>query len=80
MSVSAKVSEESQKCDVKVRLAAQYEAATTSFSDAVTELRRKVGTSSKEEYDHLGRVANDARIKSEQARMALESHIAEHRC
>lgn len=80
MTVSKNLSEESQRCDVKVGLAAQYEASTAVFSVAVSELRRKVGTSSKEEYDRLGRLANDARVKSEQARLALESHIAEHRC
>jgi hypothetical protein len=80
VTVSKNLPEESQRCDVKARFASEYEAATAVFSQAVTELRRKVGTSSKEEYDRLGRLANDARVKSEQARLALESHIAEHRC
>jgi len=80
VTISKNFSQESQRCDVKVRLAAEYEAATALFSGAVTELQRRVGTSSKEEYDRLGRLANDARVKSEQARLALESHIAEHRC
>jgi hypothetical protein len=80
VTVSMNTSDNSQSCDVKARLAAQYEAATNVFSEAVTELRRRVGTSSKEEYDRLGRLANDARVKSEQARLQLESHIAEHRC
>jgi hypothetical protein len=80
VTVSNNLSEENQKCNVKVRLAAQYESATAVFSGAVTELRRKVGTSSTEEYDRLGRLADDARVKSERARLELESHIAEHRC
>jgi hypothetical protein len=67
-------------CDVKLRLTFQYEAATVSFSEAVTELRRKIGITTKEEYEQLGRMANDARVKSEQARLALEQHIAEHCC
>jgi hypothetical protein len=67
-------------CETKVLLTAKYDAATASFSEAVTELRRKIGTSTKEDYDRLGRVANDARVKSEQARLALEQHIAEHSC
>jgi hypothetical protein len=67
-------------CKIKVRLTTNYETATAQFSEAVTELRRNIGTSSKEEYDRLARAANDSRVKSEQARLALEQHIAEHRC
>ena len=67
-------------CEVKIRLTSQYEEATTLFSEAVTELRRKIGISTRENYEQLGRRANDARVKSEQARLALEQHIAEHRC
>jgi hypothetical protein len=67
-------------CEVKIRLTSQYEEATKLFSEAVTELRRKIGISTREDYEQLGRRANDARVKSEQARLALEQHIAEHRC
>jgi hypothetical protein len=67
-------------CEVKIRLTSQYEEATTLFSEAVTELRRKIGISTREDYEQLGRRANDARVKSEHARLALEQHIAEHRC
>jgi hypothetical protein len=67
-------------CEVKIRLTSQYEEATTLFSEAVTELRRKIGISTREDYEQLGRRANAARVKSEQARLALEQHIAEHRC
>jgi hypothetical protein len=58
----------------------EYEAATSSFSGAVKELRRKIGTSPKEEYKRLERISNEARVKSEQARLALEQHIVAHRC
>jgi hypothetical protein len=44
-------------------------------SEAVTELRRKIGISTREDYEKLGRRANDARVKSEQARLVLEQHI-----
>jgi hypothetical protein len=67
-------------CEIKLRLTTNYETATALFSQAVTELRRNIGISTKEEYDRLARAANDARGKSEQARLALEQHIAEHRC
>ena len=68
------------RCEIKIRLISDYEGATTSFSEAVTELRRRMGTSTKEEYDRLTWAANDARVKSEQARLALEQHVADHRC
>lgn len=67
-------------CAMKVRLTSEYEAATILFSEAVTELRQKIGISIREDYERLGRKANDARVKSEQARLALEQHIAEHCC
>jgi ATP-dependent helicase YprA (DUF1998 family) len=67
-------------CDEKTRLAQQYELATSQFSEAVKKLSQKMGTSSKEEYARLDRVANESRVKSEQARLALEQHIASHRC
>jgi hypothetical protein len=38
-----------------------------------------MGVSAKEAYERLDRAANEAR-KSEQARLALEQHIAAHRC
>jgi hypothetical protein len=67
-------------CEEKTRLAMEYEAATSAFSEAVKELHRKIGTSPKEEYKRLERISTDARVKSEQARLALERHIANHRC
>ncbi len=44
------------------------------------ELRRRMGTSRKDEYVRLERASNEARVKSEQARLALEQHIAAHHC
>ena len=67
-------------CEEKTRLAAEYDTATAKFSAAVKKLREKMGTSPKEEYERLDRAANEARVKSEQSRLALEQHIAAHRC
>jgi hypothetical protein len=67
-------------CEEKNRLATEYESSTAKFSGAVTELRKKLGTSAKEEYEGLDRAANEARVKSEKARIALEQHITAHRC
>jgi hypothetical protein len=67
-------------CDEKGRLLRQYGEATLAFSNAVQELRQKIGTSLKDEYERLERISTEARVKSAQARLALEQHIAAHRC
>jgi hypothetical protein len=61
------------RCEEKARLAAEYESATDKFSAAVKELNQRIGISPKEEYARLDRAANEARVKSEQARLALSS-------
>jgi hypothetical protein len=58
----------------------EYEAATAAFSEAVKEMNRRIGTSLKEEYQQLERVSAEARVKSEQARLALEQHTVAHNC
>lgn len=67
-------------CDEKRRLLGQYDDATLAFSNAVQELRRGIGTSAKDEYERLERISTEARDRSEQTRLALEQHIAVHRC
>jgi hypothetical protein len=70
----------SMTCERKTRLGAEYEAATRKFAAAVSDLQRKIGTSLKEEYARLDLAAYEARLKSEQARQAIEQHIAAHGC
>ena len=65
-------------CEEKTRLVAEYGATTKKFAGAVTELQRRMGTSLRPEYELLSRASDDARVKSEQARLALEQHIAPH--
>jgi ATP-dependent helicase YprA (DUF1998 family) len=67
-------------CKEKNRLTKEYDDTTAKFSEAVRELRQKMGTSLKEEFDRLERAADEARVRSEQARLALEQHIAAHHC
>jgi hypothetical protein len=67
-------------CEEKARLTMEYDAATSKFSAAVSELHLRMGTSPKDEYDRLERASNEARVRSEQARLGLEQHIAAHRC
>jgi hypothetical protein len=67
-------------CEEKTRLVAEYKTATNKFAATVTDLQRKMGTSPKADYDRLQRVTDEARVKSEQARLALEQHVASHGC
>ena len=67
-------------CEEKERLLAAYQRTTEKFSHAVTELHHKIEISSQEEYQRLQRVADEARVHSERARLALESHSAAHGC
>jgi hypothetical protein len=63
-------------CPEKVRLAKEYEAATAKFAEAVGQLQQKIGISALPEYERLQRVSDEARLRSEQARLALEQHMA----
>lgn len=67
-------------CEEKERLMYEYREATVRFSAAVTHLQRIMGTSSLTDYQRLQRIADEARLKSEQARLALEGHVATHQC
>jgi hypothetical protein len=67
-------------CEEKTRLVSEFEAATKKFAEAVTELQHKMGTSPRTEYERLSRATDEARVKSEQARLALEQHVAAHGC
>jgi hypothetical protein len=67
-------------CDEKERLLAAYQIATQEFAATVADLHAKIGTSSLVEYQQLQRMTDEARLQSEQAGLALEQHIASHRC
>jgi hypothetical protein len=67
-------------CEEKARLVDEYSTSTIAFTKAVQEMRRKIGTPSKEEYKRLEQNSSEARVKAEQARLALEQHIAAHHC
>jgi len=67
-------------CEEKARLAEDYGVATAAFAEAVRELQRNIGTSTSAEYDRLRRISDEARLKSEQTRLAFEQHTAAHHC
>jgi hypothetical protein len=69
-----------EQCEQKRRLLAEYDSTTSAFSACVSDLNRQIGTSSRDAYEQLRRSVDEARVRSEQARLALEAHVAQHRC
>jgi hypothetical protein len=67
-------------CRAKEELLLSYQKTTAAFSAAVTLLQQKMGVVPKAEYDRLSIAADEARIRSEHARLVLEQHVAEHHC
>jgi hypothetical protein len=67
-------------CKEKERLAQAYGVATATFAEAVRQLHRNIGTSMRPEYERLQRASDEARVRSEQARLTLKDHIATHAC
>jgi hypothetical protein len=67
-------------CEEKTRLTIAYQEATEKFSTSVTELEQSMGRVSKEEYARLQRASDEWRVHSEERRLALEQHIAAHKC
>ena len=67
-------------CHEKRTLLALYQHATQIYSEAVTDLDQKIGTTSKLEYEALHRVVLEAESSAMTARDRLEAHTAEHGC
>ena len=65
----------SMGCEEKARLVRDYDNATLAFSNAVQEMHRKIRTSPRDEYQRLERISHEARVKSEQTRLALEQRL-----
>ena len=80
MQSSARCSGVIMSCEEKARLADDYRAATAAFAEAVRELQQRIGTSTSDEYGRLRLLSDEARMKSEQARLAFELHTAAHHC
>jgi hypothetical protein len=67
-------------CSEKAQLLKDYQERTAAFSQAVDDLQKLRGTTPLSEYHRVQRLSDEARIKAEQARLALEEHVAKHRC
>ena len=67
-------------CRVRMTLLGEYKTATAAHASAVSELHKKIGVSSKHDYDALRSKADDARHEAPTAFDALERHLSDHRC
>ena len=67
-------------CIVRMSLLGEYKTATAAHAKAVSELHKKIGVSSKPEYEVLRSGAEAARHEAATAFEALEHHLSEHGC
>ena len=67
-------------CEEKRRLLEAYQEVTESYSAAVNELHRSIGTSSKAEYDALYRTTETLHAEVTRAQGELNSHVVAHQC
>jgi hypothetical protein len=68
------------RCPKNRALLFAWQAATQAYSEAVSELARKAGEASVDEYERLTRHAERTRTISADSRNAFEFHVEEHGC
>jgi hypothetical protein len=68
------------ECEEKARLLRAHHRAASANSHAVKDLNTKMRNISVAEYKILRAAADEARIKSTEARTALKRHQAKHGC
>jgi hypothetical protein len=67
-------------CDEEIGLVAKYDAATHAYRIAVEALHSRLGVVPKQTYESMRCEAEAARVRSEEARLAVERHVAQHGC
>jgi hypothetical protein len=67
-------------CDEKARLLRALTVADSDYGRAVAVLHEMLGIMRKADYQRLTRFSEEARRKSEQARVELDRHVSEHGC
>lgn len=67
-------------CKERQRLRILHDAASARYSTAVNDALISRGKKSKEDYERLRAVVNDARDARNAARLALHQHKREHGC
>ena len=69
-----------QTCEEKDRLSRAYSFAASDYFRAVSLLSKRTGVMRRQDYEEIRQYAEKMRTLVEQARIALERHIAEHGC
>ncbi len=72
--------QQARVCQEKLRLMDTYNSETGVLARSVEALAAKAGDPSREGYGDLWRLAGEGHLRSQQARLALERHVAEHGC
>jgi hypothetical protein len=72
--------EMAKSCPKKRSLLLLWQAATEAYSESVTELAKKAGEISADEYEMLRKQIERARFHTADARNAFELHAEEHGC
>ena len=73
-------SNEYSECEQKQRLLHKYETAVSEYSRSVSVLKNRLGVLEREEYVRIQRFTEEARVRAEEARIALEKHVQQHGC
>lgn len=67
-------------CQQKKKLFDEYRDATRAHSEALSDLQKKMGTSSKADYDAMYRRTEALGNQAVKAKDALDNHVAAHEC
>jgi glucan biosynthesis protein len=68
------------RCSKKNSLLLAWQAATQSYSEAVSKLAKNVGQVKSDDYERLKYETDQTRTRSADARNAFELHVEEHGC
>ena len=67
-------------CARRTELLMQYSTAVNVYSKLLSEIHDELGSIPHNEYEHLRRLAESARILATAARDVFEHHLQTHRC
>jgi hypothetical protein len=67
-------------CQQKKKLFDAYRNATKAHSESLFDLQKKMGTSSKAEYDAMYGRTEALSNEAAKAKVALDKHVAAHEC
>jgi len=67
-------------CKDKSALLVIYSDTSRAYGAAVAELHDNIGVVGQAQYDRLHRIAEDARLATDAARIAMEEHTKKHGC